>query len=198
MPNIITAASLPWAQSALAVLQAAQTLAGVRVEDEPNDPFTDAEMPAIGIHSATSRDNVSRAGTNINTRLTLSLYFELFTVAAESADAVAQMDVLEEQVLANLLRDPYWPAMFGPIATINTRRQWIQGERINLESMIEIVGDGIIEKWATGTISVLGQGGAPTTETTPQTVAPPLETITSTITNQLGGTATRDVTIPQS
>lgn len=203
MPNIVTAQQLSWAQSplarrvrlsAVAVLKGAMTLAERRVFDEPNDPFTDDQMPCIGVHSAESGENTSRAGGNVNLRNSLSIYLELFTVAALPADAVAQMDVLENQVRGALLRDPYWPQMFGPIVSVHTKRQWDDGERIHMESMIEIVGNGVIEKYATVITSVLGPCGEPLSPTPPAPVdvAVPLTSIVTTIQNPQGGTLVLD------
>jgi hypothetical protein len=200
MPNIITAQQLSWAQSPLArqvrlsaaaVLQAAQTLALNRIYDEPRLPFTDDQMPCIGIHSAQKRENRSTAGGNVNARNTLSIYFECFTIAADPADAVAQMDVLENQLIGALLVDPYWTQMFGPIVSVETRRQWEDGERIYMQSMTEIVGNGVVEKYRTATSSALGAGGQPLYPL-PQPVAAPLTSIVTTITDQQGGTLVLD------
>jgi hypothetical protein len=207
MSDVISAAQLPWASSPLArqvrlsaavVLQAAQTIAGQRVLDEPHLPFTESEMPCIGVSSAESRQTDSGAGTAVWLRNKLSIYVELYVVAAAPADAVAQIDVLEAQVLGALLRDPYWPYMFGPLVSVNTKREWEDSERFIMHSMIEIVGNGTREKYATLLTSPLTANGAPRSPPLPVSIAAPLQTITTTITNTAGGTLTVDTNTPQS
>jgi hypothetical protein len=181
--------------AAQAVLKAAGTLAGPRVFDSRIDPLGEADMPAIIVTSAESRQTMSAAGGAATFRVDYTLRLQGVVISANEIQAVVQADVLRGQMLDGLLGDPVWPGLLEAIGavehsefTTNTEARFERQTVITLHSAFR-------EKYVHRPTSVLLPGGEPATW---RDVIVPLTTIENTIRLPSGDEFVAETAIPQS
>jgi hypothetical protein len=121
-------ASVPWSafsrpaqirRAAVAVLRAANTVAGNNVSDTKFDALETSDLPAMIVESRQDRAPRTISAVPAFT-VTATLRVHLILIGTDHAALMDQWDVGQQQILDALFTDAVFCGLCGPVHTVNT------------------------------------------------------------------------------
>lgn len=120
-----------------AILLAANTIAGTRVEQERTDPVAEGDTPHLIVQADQSAQTDSQAGTALTFVVTSNLIIQALVEDADLPAAVAKLDTLTEQVKDALFTSPQFTMLMQNVASFRVLSTFKSGSAY-------IVGDARI------------------------------------------------------